>query len=66
MAPKHDQVIVDLSESICDLIDTYVTGHDIALASIVGVLHCIAHDLIAEMLEDEADDEDDELDGMET
>lgn len=58
--PKHDQVLIDLGESICDLIDTYVTGHDLTVAAVIGVLQMISEDLIETARRDAEEDEDEE------
>ena len=41
-------LIMDLGDSLREVIYTYETGHDIPVALIVGLLHCIAHEIIME------------------
>lgn len=62
----------DLGMAIRDLIDTFVTGHDLPVALVVGTLECIKHEIILdhsplqatlldlgfEEIEDEDDDDD--------
>lgn len=61
------ELALDLGESIRDTINTYITGHDIPIELVVGVLHCIAHemmidhreqiDAVFEEMDEDADDE---------
>jgi len=52
-----NQAATDLAESIADLIDTYVTGHDLSYAEVIGILHMVAWDLNKQAVEDDEDDE---------
>ena len=42
------KLALDLGESIRDTIDTYITGHDIPIELVVGILHCIANERMME------------------
>lgn len=63
------EVILDLGEAIRDTIDTYVTGHEIPVESVVGLLHCIAHEIMVDheynvmtcLEEEEEEDTDDDF-----
>jgi hypothetical protein len=60
---SESDLIVDLGTSIRDLIDTYSAGHEIPVALIVGLLHCIAAEIIIDNQsyrdDDEWEDDDD-------
>ena len=55
-----NDTIIDLGDALRDTIDTYLTGHEIPVALVVGLLHCIAHEIIMDSdtydLEDDDDD----------
>ena len=57
MSNEHLELTLDLGEAIRDVIDTYNTGHAIPVATIVGLLHCIAHEIIIDNMEYGLDDD---------
>ena len=42
----NDDLIDDLAQALRDTIGTYMTGHDIPVATVVGVLSCLANEVI--------------------
>ena len=55
----NQQLILDLGKTLRDTIDTYIQGHAIPVAVVVGTLHCIAHEVMMEnMMFDTLDGED--------
>jgi hypothetical protein len=43
---ETQQLLMDLGGSLRDLIDSYSTGHAVPVELIVGLLHCIAHEIM--------------------
>lgn len=57
---SESDLITDLGSAIRDTIDNYCTGHDIPVELLVGLLHCIAHEVMIEMDFYELGDEDED------
>jgi hypothetical protein len=51
-------IIIELGDALRGVIETYATGNDIPVELIVGLLHCIAHEVIEEQYIFEPTDED--------
>lgn len=48
----EQELINDLSNGIRDVIQTYRAGHTLRVATVVGLLHCIAHEILMDAYDD--------------